>query len=570
MVGPVFSLELTLGSRRGRHHVFRWIYAGWLLLLLVLCLFVHWITSGASALHGFTRFLIHQQFLVILLVTPTFTAGAITDEKGRGTLQYLLTAGLTSWEIVAGKLLGRTAQVAALLLTGLPVLCFLGVFGGLDPVLFLAMILVSGLALFAIAAGSLLASVWTVETRTAVLAVYATFALAAVALMALGLADFFDPRYVLEPAWGGADLPEFGRRFGLACLAWGGIGTACLALAVGQLRAAYLRQLEGGRPRKERWWRARRPPVGDDPIRWRERELEGIAPLPILRAVPRRLALGAVALLSTAVAVLILVKHLPAGVEPGDLVVMAWQGDVDKLAETYRDMRNPSNQFLLLSLVVLGIATLVVGIRCSGAVSGERERRTWEAVLLTPLETREIIRGKFWGILGSAGGYLTAYAVPTVIFAAIGGLVPLVLTAIFLGVTLLGAFFVAGAGMWCSVTARSSWRSLVGTLAFTYGGATVVGCILFFPITILAMILLIILMLVVRALDQALGSHIAPSLSASAALGYCMVLALWLVLAGIAFCLAWLFLRAAEKRVANRERTRPWKDGFPFERRRRT
>src|SRR5262249_18294718 len=31
MVGPAFSLELLRGSRRGRQHVFRWVYGGWLL-----------------------------------------------------------------------------------------------------------------------------------------------------------------------------------------------------------------------------------------------------------------------------------------------------------------------------------------------------------------------------------------------------------------------------------------------------------------------------------------------------------------------------------------------------------
>ena len=42
---------------------------------------------------------------------------------------------------------------------------------------------------------------------------------------------------------------------------------------------------------------------------------------------------------------------------------------------------------------------MVVGIRCSGAISGERERLTWEALLLTPLETRYLVRGKLRGIM---------------------------------------------------------------------------------------------------------------------------------------------------------------------------
>src|SRR5262245_57626270 len=34
MVGPLFYHEMLLGSRRSRDYVFRWVYAGWLLVQL--------------------------------------------------------------------------------------------------------------------------------------------------------------------------------------------------------------------------------------------------------------------------------------------------------------------------------------------------------------------------------------------------------------------------------------------------------------------------------------------------------------------------------------------------------
>ena len=64
-----------------------------------------------------------HKLLLLLLATPAYTAGAIPDEKTRGTLQYLLAADLTAWEILAGKLLGRIAQVALLALAALPLIC---------------------------------------------------------------------------------------------------------------------------------------------------------------------------------------------------------------------------------------------------------------------------------------------------------------------------------------------------------------------------------------------------------------------------------------------------------------
>src|SRR5204863_9010318 len=114
-----------------------------------------------------------QHFLLLLLATPALMAGAVTDEKARGTLQYLVTTDLRPWEILLGKLLGRSAQVGLLALTGLPVLCFYGVFGGLDLAMLLSAAAASLLLVFALGSASLLASVWCRHTRDAVLAVAA-------------------------------------------------------------------------------------------------------------------------------------------------------------------------------------------------------------------------------------------------------------------------------------------------------------------------------------------------------------------------------------------------------------
>src|SRR5262249_48306217 len=63
---------------------------------------------------GLVSLILAQQFLLIALVTPAFAAGAITDEKTRGTLQSLLTAHLTPAAIVLGKLFARAVQVGVL------------------------------------------------------------------------------------------------------------------------------------------------------------------------------------------------------------------------------------------------------------------------------------------------------------------------------------------------------------------------------------------------------------------------------------------------------------------------
>src|SRR5262245_49561524 len=115
MVGPVLYQEMMLGARRNRAYVFRWCYAIWILLQLGVLLMGASMarpvvgrrpfdyTDFAEFARAFLNLLVTQHYLVLVLATPVLTAGAITDEKWRGTLQYLLVTELFSWEILLGK-----------------------------------------------------------------------------------------------------------------------------------------------------------------------------------------------------------------------------------------------------------------------------------------------------------------------------------------------------------------------------------------------------------------------------------------------------------------------------------
>ena len=77
--------------------------------------------------------------------------------------------------------------------------------------------------------------------------------------------------------------------------------------------------------------------------------------------------------------------------------------------------------FVLQGLAVMLLGSFIVGIRCSGAITGERERQTWEAVLLTPMSAKQLVTGKLWGVMGACYWYLLAYGVPAVLLSALGG-----------------------------------------------------------------------------------------------------------------------------------------------------
>src|SRR5262249_18472537 len=111
-----------------------------------------------------------QQFVLLLLLTPAFVAGAITDEKSGGTLQHLLTTNLSTWEIVVGKLLGRLAQLGMLALAGLPLMCLIAPFTGFNIISLIALATFTLLVLVAVGSITMLASVWSRQTRDAVVA----------------------------------------------------------------------------------------------------------------------------------------------------------------------------------------------------------------------------------------------------------------------------------------------------------------------------------------------------------------------------------------------------------------
>jgi ABC-type transport system involved in multi-copper enzyme maturation permease subunit len=366
-----------------------------------------------------------------------------------------------------------------------------------------------------------------------------------------------DPFEALPHGWP-VNSSTYVRDAGRSLLVWAILGTGCVALASLRLKPRYIRQLEGeGRKRRQRWWRARRPPVSDSPLRWKERHVEGVAPLALLRSLPRWLGVALVFAATVLWGCSVLVDHLPPG-ETGDKVLQRIsEGDWLGLWAVAFDLSPASGEFFGMGILVMFLASLVVGIRCSGAVTGERERQTWEALLLAPLETPELIRGKLWGIVGATYPYLLAYALPALALAVLGGLAAAFWTALWLAVTWLAMCYVGAAGLWCSVRSKGSWRSLLGTLAFTYLGGFVLYCVLTAISAIVAMVLVMIL-----EVFQSLGGTITPA-------GVGRFVARWMEVYAVAFCftlagafalLTWQLLKAAEYRVGVLERTKQWKN----------
>jgi ABC-2 type transport system permease protein len=73
------------------------------------------------------------QLLMVFLLTPAFTAGAITSEKERKTYDVLMTTLLLPRSIIFGKLGAAVAYVALLILALAPLESLSFMFGGVSP-----------------------------------------------------------------------------------------------------------------------------------------------------------------------------------------------------------------------------------------------------------------------------------------------------------------------------------------------------------------------------------------------------------------------------------------------------
>lgn len=110
------------------------------------------------------------QFAFLVLLTPSLTASAISGERERQTLDLLLCTRMNSFSIVIGKLISSMGFILLLLLSTIPMMCVVFVFGGIQPLdiaIVLAYMLLT--ALFVGSAGIFCSSLCRSTTASTVL-----------------------------------------------------------------------------------------------------------------------------------------------------------------------------------------------------------------------------------------------------------------------------------------------------------------------------------------------------------------------------------------------------------------
>ncbi|NLY79293.1 MAG: ABC transporter permease [Lysinibacillus sp.] len=125
--------------------------------------------SDSFAMFSVLSFL---QMGLVMFITPGLTAGSISSEREKQTLNILLTTTQTSSQIIIGKLLSSVVFLILMLVAGLPLYSIVFLFGGVSPGQFITTFIFYLVTLIAIGSIGIMFSTITKRTIVSMIATY--------------------------------------------------------------------------------------------------------------------------------------------------------------------------------------------------------------------------------------------------------------------------------------------------------------------------------------------------------------------------------------------------------------
>ncbi|MEN6336721.1 MAG: ABC transporter permease subunit [Phycisphaerales bacterium] len=478
LAGPILDKELRVASRRRRLYVLRFAYVvALVLVVLELWSSLRFSGVGGGALQasrigemgkGIVAMVVWFQFITGQILAAVLLGDAISAEIRQRTLDALMVTPVRSLQIVIGKLMSKLLQAASLLAISLPILAVVRVFGGVPWDYVIAGLCVTASAGIFAGALSLTLSISNRHPYHSVLAVVlwdmVIWGLLAALLTGLSQWGYLsgnlvrsvlhltNPFVVLgeltQGMMNGFGVP--GVAFWLwLCLLLLASATVLLAWSAWRvrritLRAKPLRVEETSEPVAsgigKRWRRGIRPVVGS-PVAWKERCT------PLFKTYQSAVPYVGLLLVILGIAItLSIVSRESLGV-----FFFFFAGFVQ-----------------LLFLVDVGVAA-------AGAISREREARTWPILLATPLEAREIIRGKAVGAFRRNLPVLAPLP-PLYLFGFVWSPVversswsPALATCVLVGGLAISTVFMLGTGLYFSIRLKTTAAATVTTLIVYVG-----------------------------------------------------------------------------------------------------
>lgn len=430
--GPIFRKEMLVGSRRKSTYVLR---GGFVLIVAFLMTFMLLVMLSESTGLGnvaklqrfqsvapaVTQLVCWCSFILLSLMAITRGAASISDERRMGTLSTLMTTPLNAWQIVVGKLFSATSELLIIGLSTIPILLAVRTLGGVTvhTVLIAALFtllhsLMCATVSMSMSVSARSASVASVRGFLIVLGLQIGVPLAAMVLdsiardvtgigISTASARMFGAAITPESLFavtlsplnfafaisGDSSILPAGATSGIVLinLAYMLCVSGCFFLGtVALLRRRLMRDAEGSAEHRATVQSqeqnvqsadggtttstksSKKSPssvsriVGDSPVMWRELQQ---------RAFRRKRSLLGIAVL---LCILLLWCYHKVGLNEQTLQLPV---------------------FVVASLGILAFAAAST----TGSFASEREGRTWETLLTTPLTASAIVMGKFWGTL---------------------------------------------------------------------------------------------------------------------------------------------------------------------------
>jgi ABC-type transport system involved in multi-copper enzyme maturation permease subunit len=451
LLGPLFVLELSRLAHRGRLSVLRVAYG----LALLATLYVNFPASSIlskEAIGEFGREFAHQflliQTIAMMLFTPIYFSGAISEEKENLSLDFLLISRLTNREIVLGKFAARMLNLVGLLLVGLPILSLTMLWGGVSQVEVMLGFLTGTLGIFSLGAFSMLCSVLMRRTtHAAIVSCLCAF------MLLIPMASFFRSASpvgilieVLKSTQSLLDLnqlyPILWARLRGFVLVHSLAGSLLLLLGIVCLR------------------RAARPAAPSP-------EFSGRPAYPI----PEPPRASAPTMFSTSPirgdALLWRERHLGYLSDPYfDTFWLYYAGFLFLLALASWGLADSGANYLIKNAFRWSTAIsaagwgLVLLLRLAGTISRERQQRTLESLLSLPMSRARILYVKWLGAVLRSDRWLLAL-VAGLALGAIAGAFGVIEAVLFLFLALSWAAFVSGVSLLTSVLVRTTLRAYV-------------------------------------------------------------------------------------------------------------
>ncbi|RUL84319.1 ABC transporter permease [Tautonia sociabilis] len=451
-LGPVFAFEWLTSSRRWQPYALRSLTVA----LLLGTMWLVWaesyvgrmgprdvtIEQQAEVGRGFYTATVMVLLGLVGLAAPAATAGAVCLDKARGNLTLLFATDLSDAEIVLGKLAARLVPVLGMVLCSSPVLAIATLFGGIDPVgLFGAILVVLSCAVFGCSL-ALTLSVWGKKPHEVLMATYVFGILYVLAAPIYAGVRSLVPGLFLKLPWvpGWQDLAVYNPVFlviavidsppGMAPVR---IGTHAIffglslfasalliALATWRIRTVTIRQLgsgEGASRRRvrrlsaldalkpDRLGRAGRLLLGMRRLYRRIRPEPSLDRNPVLWRECQRKRPSRWTLAIWGIYVLVC-----GGFSLQAIVLM-----VDAWGVGWNSGKDLG---IFVNCLQVGSGLLLLSVSAATSLAEERQRGSLDVLLATPLPTRSIIWGKWWGTFRGVSPLLI---LPTAVTTALAG-----------------------------------------------------------------------------------------------------------------------------------------------------